>query len=55
LFSILCIVSPFVYNSLFPTFVPVYPLLSPGENPIAVNKYHIIHNKLCAVCHSSKN
>ena len=27
---------------LFPNFVQVYRRMSPGENPIAVNKYHII-------------
>jgi hypothetical protein len=38
----LCIVSPFVYSCLFPIFVQVYRTLSPGGNPTAVNKYHII-------------
>jgi hypothetical protein len=34
------IVSPFVYSCFFPIIVQVYSLLSPGGNPIAVNKYH---------------
>jgi hypothetical protein len=38
---VLCIVSPFTYSCLFPIFVQVYRPLSPDENPIAVNKYHI--------------
>jgi hypothetical protein len=43
-FCILCIVSPFVYSGLFPIFVQVCRPLSPGGNPVAVNKcYHIYH------------
>jgi hypothetical protein len=38
----LCIVSYLVYSCLFLIFVQVYCPLSPGGNPIAVNKYHII-------------
>jgi hypothetical protein len=53
-----CIVSPFVYSSLFTIFVQVYRPLPPGGNPIAVNKchisYHIIYIILCHVsCHIS--
>ena len=38
---VLCIVSPFVYSCLFPTFVQVYRPLPPGGNPTAVNKYQL--------------
>jgi hypothetical protein len=31
----------FVYSCLFPILVQVYRPLPPGENQIAVNKYHI--------------
>jgi len=41
-YSVICIVSPFVYSCLFPTFVQVYCPLPPGGNPLAVNKYHVI-------------
>jgi hypothetical protein len=36
-----CIVYSFVYSCLFPIFVQVYRPMPPGENSIAVNKYHI--------------
>ena len=39
---VFCIVSPFVYSYLYHIFVHVYRRLPPGENPIAVNKCHII-------------
>ena len=39
---VLCIVSPFVYSRLLPIFVPVYPPLPPGGNPVLVNKYRIV-------------
>jgi len=38
---VLCTVSPLVYSSLFPIFVPVYRPLPPGGNPVAVNKHNI--------------
>ena len=41
-YIVLCIVSPFVYSCLFPIYVQVCRPLTPGGNPIAVNKYHII-------------
>ena len=54
MFSILCIlcfciVSPFIYSCLFPTFLQVYWPLSPSGNPFAVNKnhntsYHIMYH-----------
>ena len=51
LFPILCIpcffivlftVSPFTYRCPSPNFVQVYRPLSPGVNPLAVNKYLIV-------------
>jgi hypothetical protein len=38
-----------VYSFLFPIFVQVYRPLSPGGNPTAVNKYHIISHHI--ICH----
>jgi hypothetical protein len=38
----LCIVSPFVYRCLCPTFVQVYRPLPPGGNPITGSKHFII-------------
>jgi len=38
---VLFIVSLFVYSCPFPIFVQVYRPLSPGENPMMLNKYHI--------------
>ena len=40
----LCIVSPFVLS--LSIFAQVYRPLSPGGNPIAVNKYHIKYQKV---------
>jgi hypothetical protein len=36
---ILCIVSPHVYSCLFSVCVQFYRPMSPGGNPIVVNKY----------------
>ena len=41
---VLRIVSPFVYNCLFPIFVQLYRPLPPDGNPNAVNKYIISYN-----------
>jgi hypothetical protein len=42
---VLCFVPPFVSSCLFPLFVQAYRTLTPGENPTAVNKYHIIYTQ----------
>jgi hypothetical protein len=40
---VLCIVSPFVYNCLFPIFIQVYRPLPPAGNPAAVNTYIYVY------------
>jgi hypothetical protein len=42
---VLCIVSPFVYSFLFPTFEQIYRSLPLGGNIIAANKYHNVSQK----------
>jgi hypothetical protein len=44
----LYIASLLVYSCLLSIFVQVYRPLPPGEVPIAVNKYHRNHHRMCA-------
>jgi hypothetical protein len=39
----LCHVSPHVHGRLFSICVPVYWLLLPAGNPVAVNEYHTVY------------
>jgi hypothetical protein len=55
-FIVLYIVSPSVYDCLFPIFVCVYRPLPQGRNPTEVNKCHYVSNKMWVVqCSVSKN
>jgi len=47
---VLCIVSQFVYICLYHIFVQFYRPLSPGANPISVNKYYNISFNIVAQC-----